>query len=317
MVAGVVVTVGVAWFAVREFDWRATWASLLTADLRYIALAVGAMLLNIVLKAQRWLWLFHPRPLQMRTRDLLSALLVGQLGNVTLPSRLGDVARIGIVHAKAGVALSGVLLTIVAEKALDGVMLALLLVALLPFVAWPTWLATTQLLLGVLLAAGLVAVLSVATRETARQHVARVSQRLRFGSVPRWVERSLQSLDAWRAVLEGRVQARLWTLSAAIWLLAGLVNYFGFRAVALELPLTAGLLLAVTEIAGTRLAYTPAAIGVYHSIAILTLAPFGTNAADALSAALLLHLVVYLPILIGGLAGVWLEGLDWRKTVSG
>jgi uncharacterized membrane protein YbhN (UPF0104 family) len=102
---------------------------------------------------------------------------------------------------------------------------------------------------------------------------------------------------------------RLWTLSVVIWLLAGLVNHFGFRAVGLQLPLTAGLLLAVTEITGTRLAYTPAAIGIYHSIAIVTLAPFGVGPTDAFSAALLLHLVVYLPILIGGLAAVWWEGL--------
>jgi uncharacterized membrane protein YbhN (UPF0104 family) len=180
---------------------------------------------------------------------------------------------------------------------------------LLPFIAWPTWLGTTQLLFGATLAAGLVGLMWVATQETARQSVARALKRWLPGPIPRWIERTLESLSAWRAVQERQVQLRLWTLSVAIWLLAGLVNHFGFRAVGLQLPLTAGLLLAVTEIAGTRLAYTPAAIGVYHWIAIVTLTAFGVGRTDALSAAVLLHLVVYLPILIGGLTAVWWEGL--------
>jgi uncharacterized protein (TIRG00374 family) len=235
--------------------------------------------------------------------------MIGQLGNVLLPTRLGDVARMGVVHKKAGVALSWALLTLVAEKALDSVMLLVLLGALLPFVAWPTWMSTTQLVFGALLAAGLIGLVWLATQATVRHRLAQVLQRLLPGPIPRWTERILESLSAWRAVQERAVQVRLWTLSVLIWLLAGLVNHFGFCAVGLHLPLTAGLLLAATEIAGTRLAYTPAAIGIYHSIAIVSLAPFGVGPTDALSAALLLHLVVYLPILIGGLAAVWWEGL--------
>ena len=317
--AGLLLTVLVAWFAAREFDWSAVWAGLTRADLRYVALSMTAMLLNIALKTWRWQWLFHPQSgtpsrvagqtAQLRRRDLLSALLIGQLGNVLLPTRLGDVARIGVVHKRAGVDLSWALLTVVAEKAVDSIMLLVLLGMLLPFVAWPDWLGATQLLSGVALAAGLVALMWVATQETARRQVAQLLQRLLPGPIPRWTERLLESLSAWRAVRERRVQLRLWALSVAIWLLSGLVNHFGFRAVGLQLPLTAGLLLAATEIAGTRLAYTPVAIGIYHSIAILTLAAFAVGPTDALSAALLLHLIVYLPILIGGLLAVWWEGL--------
>jgi uncharacterized protein (TIRG00374 family) len=307
------ITAAVAWFAAREFDWRMVWANLMGADPRYVALSAAAMLLNIGLTAWRWQWLLQPRAGHLRRRDLLSALMIGQLGNVLLPTRLGDVARMGVVHKKAGVALSWALLTIVAEKALDSIMLLVVLGALLPFIAWPSWLATTQLVLGALLAAGLVGLMWVATRDTALQRVTQALPRWLPGPIPGWIKRILESLSAWRAVGERPVQVRLWTSTAAIWVLAGLVNYFGFRAVALQVPLTGGLLLAVTEIAGTQLAYTPAAIGIYHSIAILTLAPFGVGPAEALSAALLLHLVVYLPILIGGLTGVWWEGLALRK----
>jgi uncharacterized protein (TIRG00374 family) len=303
---GVLFTLGVASLTWRQFAWRAVWASLAKADLRYVALALAAMLLNIVLKTWRWRWLFHPQSEHLRCGDLLSALMIGQLGNVLLPTRLGDVARLGVVHRKSGVALSWALLTIVAEKALDSVMLLVLLAALLPFVTLPAWLGTSQLILGAALAAGF---MGVAAHEKGRRRVAQALQRLLGRRIARWAESALDSISAWRALQESQVRVWLWTLSVAIWLLAGLVNYFGFRAVALGLPFSAGLLLAVTEIAGTELAYTPAAVGVYHSIAILTLATFGVGPADALSAAFLLYLVVYLPILLGGLTAAWSEGL--------
>ena len=316
LIVGMLFTAGVAWFAGREFDWRAVQASLAAADFSYLALAVVAMLLDIALKARRWQWLFHPRSQHLRWRDLLCALLVGQLGNVLLPTRLGDVMRMAAVHTKADVPLSWALATLVAEKAMDGIMLLVVLGALLPFVAWPAWLNATHTAVGALLAVGLVTLTWAITQAGARQRIVRILQRMRLDSASRWTQRSLQSLEAWRAVQERPVQLRLWTLSAVIWLLSGLVNWFGYRAVALDLPFSAGLLLAATEIAGTRLAYAPAAIGIYHSIAVLTLALFGVEPAAALSAALLLHLVVYLPILSGGLAAMWWAGMDLRRVTA-
>jgi len=313
---GVLVTVVVVGFVAREFDWHAVQATLSQADLRYLALAMAAMLLNIALKTRRWQWLLHPQSGHVRWRDLLCALLVGQLGNVLLPTRLGDVMRMGVAHKMVEVPLSWALVTIVAEKALDSVMLILLLGVLLPSVAWPAWVGTTQVIYTAVLAGGLVLVSWLATQGRVRQRVVQTLRRMRLGPIPGWTERILQSLGAWQAVRETPLQVRLWAWSVAIWFLAGLVNYFGFRAVALQVPFTAGLLLAATEVAGTRLAYTPAAIGVYHSIAILTLALFGVEAAAALSAALLLHVVVYLPILIGGLAGVWLAGVDLKLAAT-
>ncbi len=317
--AGLLITLLVAWFAGREFDWHTLQARLAGADLRYVALAAAAVLLNILLKAERWRWLFYPQSgavspgssgdARPRRRDLLSALLIGQLGNALLPARLGDLARVTAVHRRAGVALGWCLLTLVAEKALDSVMLLALLGALLPSIAWRTWLSTTKLVSGLLLAAGLLALVGVATQQRVRQQVVEALRRWLPGPIAGRVDRTLELLSGWRVMQDRPVQFRLWVSSAALWLLAGLVNHFSFRAVGLQLPLTSGLLLAATEIAGTRLAYAPAAIGTFHSIAILTLASFGVGPTEALSAALLLHVIVYVPILIGGGAAVWWEGL--------
>lgn len=310
---GLLVTAGVGWFAAREFDWRAVRASLAAADPRHLALAVAAMLLNIALKTLRWQWLLRPTPRPLLFRDALAALMVGQLGNTLLPARLGDAARVGVVHRKAGVPLSLALWTLLAEKACDGVLLGLVLGALLPVAAWQNWLGTTELALSALLVAGLLCLTWLATQERARQRVVQAMERLPLRPLPRMMDDALQSLGAWRAVQDWRAQVRLWAVTVAIWLLSGWVNQCGFHAVGLELPFSAGMLLAGTEIAGTRLAYTPAALGVYHSVAVLTLALYGVGAGEALGAAVLLHGVVYVPILVGGVAAAWSEGLSGRE----
>lgn len=327
---GVAVTAGVARFAVREFDWQAAWATVSRAQPGYLALSLAAMLLNIALKMVRWAWLLHPptpaglergsNAAKRRVRRhglclrgdslrLLLALLVGQLGNVLLPTRLGDVARVAVVCRGPRVTVSVALVTIVAEKALDGVLLLAILALLLPFIPLPPWLGRAPLALSASLALLLGALLVLAAQERLHAYVLAHLQRCRLGMAQRLATTAAEALEALRSVATWRAQGRLWGITVSIWLLSGAVNHFGFRAVGLSLPFTAGTALAVTEIVGTRAAYAPAAVGVYHSICLLTLALFGVPAQAALSAAILLHLIVYLPILIGGLLSVWLTGL--------
>jgi len=312
-ILGVLVTAGVALVLAREVDWHATWAALSQADRRYLALALGAMLLNIAGKTARWQWLFYPQAQRLERRHLLAALLIGQLGNVLLPTRLGDLARIWVISQSQRLALSQSLLTVVAEKAIDSLMLLLVLTVLLPFVPLPPWLSHSRLVLAGMLGLVLVAWVGLSAHEPLRQRMRQVLERLHLHSLTRWLEQAMEALSHLRDLRAGSVQVRLWGLSVAIWLLSACVNHFAFRAVRLDLPFSAGLLLAVTEISGTNVAYTPAAVGVYHSICILTLSLFGIPFAPALSAALLLYLVVYTPIIVGGLLAVWLEGLDLRQ----
>lgn len=317
LILGVLVTLGVVWLVAREVDWRVTWGALSRADWRYLALALGAMLANIAAKAIRWQWLFYPQQERLSRRHLLTALLIGQLGNVMLPTRLGDLARLWLMSARQGIPWSVSLLTIVAEKALDSLMLLLVLVVLLPLVPLPPWLSTAKLALAGLLAVVLAAVVGVAAQRSLRQRVQQALERLGLCTIAAWLERAMDAIARLQALRAWPVQWRLWVLSVLIWLLAGLVNHFAFRAVRLDLPFAAGLLLALTEISGTNVAYTPAALGVYHSICILTLSLFGVSFAPALSAALLLYLIVYAPIVLGGLLSVWFEGFNLRQVRGG
>ncbi len=309
LAAGMAITAALGYMAVRKLDWRAASHALAQADPRFVGLAVAAMLGNIALKVLRWHGLYYPARGSPSCRHLLAALMVGQLGNVLLPARLGDAVRLGVISTKGRSGLAQAALTLAVEKAADSAMLLAMLAAMLPFATAANWLNWRRLApaatLAILLAIGVL----LATQGSLYLRLQRAAARIRPGPFAVPIQRGLAELGRLQALRDGKYQARLWGLSAAIWLLSGLVNWFGFAAMHLALPLSAGFLLAVTEIAGNNVAYAPAGIGVYHAICVLTLSLYGVNLGPALGVAILLHTVVYAPIILLGLASMWAEGL--------
>ena len=89
---------------------------------------------------------------------VLRALLIGQMGNSFLPARLGDVGRAVLLAPHSTGGLPAILGTILAEKALDGVLGLLLLMGLALWIPLPHWLRGS-ILMPSLLTAGLLALL--------------------------------------------------------------------------------------------------------------------------------------------------------------
>ena len=116
---------------VAAVDPARTLAILRQAQLGPLALAVGLVAAQAVVRTVRW------RLLLGRGDDgallpfwlVLRALLIGYLGNAALPARLGEAARAGVVARNADRAFGTVLGTIVLERLIDLVALAVLVLA--------------------------------------------------------------------------------------------------------------------------------------------------------------------------------------------
>jgi len=316
LLAGVLGSILAVAFVVQEFNTEALWVALRGADPGFLAVSAAAMLANIALKTWRWRWLFQSEASSLGCRRLVAALMIGQLGNALLPVRMGDAARIGVAAAGQRVPASLVLATIVVEKAIDGVMLLVVVMALLPVVALAPWLSLSRLGMGAGLTLLLAVVVSLVASQGCQRYLQTAVARLPVKPLASCLESALTAVARLQALQNARSQFAIWVASGGIWLLAGLVNHLGFRAVGLELPFPAAMLLAVTEISANSVAYTPVAVGLYHSICILTLSVFGVEPARALPAAVLLHLVVYLPIVLGGAAFSVLDGIAMWDSKS-
>ncbi len=172
---------GLLWLALRNADLGAVAEALAAGEWGWIVPFIGLGVLSVVLRAWRWGLLIDALPgrtERVPLRLTSASVAIGYLVNYAAP-RLGEVARTANVSRRAGAPFSAVLGTVVAERILDVVMLALALLSVLVLFgsrvhailgqAWdgvvalvsvPTW----AVVLIALAAAGLAALAAVAVR---------------------------------------------------------------------------------------------------------------------------------------------------------
>src|SRR5262249_16634807 len=99
---------------------------LTTTDLAWAAVACSIYVVDIGLRTMRWrglLW--GSSPLSFPT--CLRALLVGYGLNILLPARVGELARVEYLKFTRGVNRSTVLPSVLAERAMDGIVVVVAL----------------------------------------------------------------------------------------------------------------------------------------------------------------------------------------------
>jgi len=304
--------------AVRGVDASALRRSLTGANPWWVALGLVTVAGTVAAKALRWRLLFYPSHEGLRLSTLVSALLIGQTVNLLLPARLGELARAYLVAQEENRPALSVLGTIVVEKTLDGLALLLLLGILLLLMPVPPWLRLSGVVAALMTGALLAMVLLLAG---ARWRVIRASERLgqivpvlgslRLGERVSSLGDGLRSLRAWG------VQARLLIWTAAIWVLAGLTNYFVLLALRIEVPLVLASVLVLTMVhLGLVVPTSPARIGVFHYLCLLALSLLGAEESVALAFGLVLHGIVVLPVMAVGLVCLWKANLSLYRLAA-
>jgi uncharacterized protein (TIRG00374 family) len=182
----------------------------------------------------------------------------------------------------------------------------------------PTWLRLSGAV-AVLVTALLLAVVLLLTR--GRQRLVHVSERLgqllpalgRLG-LNRRLGAMADGLRSWRAS-GNQVKIIAWTL--AIWLLAGLTNYLVLLALDIETPLVLASLVVLTVVhLGLAVPTSPARIGVFHYLCLLSLSVLGVDESQALAYGFVLHSIVVLPLIGAGLVCLWKENLTLYRLVA-
>lgn len=296
------------WLLIRELDWVQVLAALQTANYTWVAVGVLAIIWTFFVRVWRWQALLWRAGL--RFWPALIALLVGQVGNLVLPMRGGDLVRAMWVRpehdtgrdverdAERGAGASEALGSVALEKVWDLLallMCGLLVLALAPL---PDWFSnSTWSTAGILLVGGLVLWAGLRWQEVLFRWAAMILARFPAGwdkaLLPR-LQRLAQGLDSLRsAQASGRVF--MWTMMT--WGLGALSNWAVMRAFGVNSPIAAVFLLA-TLMVGNAVVPTPARLGVYEGICVVSLGLFDVSDDVALAIGLVLHLVVMGPPLI-------------------
>ncbi len=311
---------------IRELDWAQVLGALRAAN--YTWVLVGGLAIVGTFFARVWRWQALLWRAGLRFWPALTALLVGQVANLVLPMRGGDLVRAMWVRPERGaepdVAERDVARTAGASEALGSVALekvwdllaallcGLLLLALAPLPEWfsnSTWSTA-----GILLIGGLVLWAGLRWQEVLFRWAASILARFPAGwdkaLLPR-LQRLAQGLNSLQsAQASGRVF--MWTM--VYWGCGGLSNWAVMRAFGVNLPVAA-LFLLVALMVGNAVVPTPARLGVFEGLCVVSLGLFDVPYDLALAIGLVLHLVVMGPPLIT--AGVLALGTQIARRAHG
>ncbi|MBC8493074.1 MAG: flippase-like domain-containing protein, partial [Chloroflexi bacterium] len=290
------------------------WGTLARADYWLVPVAAGTITATSMAQTARWRLLLYPRHRQRRYGNLRPILFIGQMVNIVIPARLGELARAYLVGEIEGESKALSLGTIAVEKAVDLFMVLFLLVGLLLAMAVPRWVqepgvevaTVTLVLLGAL-------VLSAHYKErllSAFGRLLRVLPELAQVRLMEHLEAVLDSLEVFR---RWDVSLRVGGWSVLIWLLAASTNYITFLALRLHLPFLAAVFLLVVLQVGVAVPSSPGKVGVFHYLCLLALSVFGVERSLALSYGLLLYFIVFLPPILLGVFFLGWENVSWRR----
>ena len=303
MAVGLAVTGACTYLAVRGVALDDAMDALAASDLRWLAPASAVLVLAIWLRIVRW-WVLFDRSSRPPLRAVAHALFVGYFFNNILPARAGEAARVIALHSKARTPRAEAIGTVVIERVFDLLALLLLLLASYPLLPEISWLRAAALL-GSVVVAGLVVLVVVLVRYDDRAVGWLLSplRRLPGSGVSERVEHAVANATRGLVGLrEPRVALRGMALTVASWVVLGLSYWILTAAFALDLPVVAGMLVVVAINLSLVLPSSPAALGVFEAATVVALRPFDVSQAEALSYALVLHLLNLVPFLVIGAA---------------
>jgi uncharacterized protein (TIRG00374 family) len=301
-----------------RIDYREVVEALGQANYLWLVPAVVPFAGTIASKVLRWQLLFPGDHSRIRRTKLLSALMISYALNTILPARLGELARVYVIGESENLSKSLALSTVVVEKVLDVLTLLLFLVLLLPFVALPTWIQQSVMLLAPVFVVLFLLILALAyqrKRTLALAHsildrVPRLSAERLLSSV----ESALSGFDVLGSV---RTNLVLWGWSIAVWVTSGLFMLLVMFAFHLDAPPAAAFLLLCVTSLGMTVPSSPGYIGVYHWLVVSTLQIFGVDRALALSFAFALHALTFVPLTLIGIYCMMRENYSLQRIEEG
>jgi hypothetical protein len=320
-VLGILISVGLLWFAFRDVHLAEVWARIRGADLVLLAMAGLLATVPFPLRAIRWKPLLAPAYATPRFRPRFAATSIGFMANNLLPARVGEFARAYALSRLEPVRMSASFGSLVVERMFDGIVIVLFLLGAL---AWPTFPAisgrdfsTPALGLGLLFLAVFVAMLAMVVRP---EQSVRWFERTVARAIPKSFRRPV--VDALEAFLEGIAAVRDWKLvlrafawSLAVWLSGALAYWVGMLAFDIQLPFVAALFLQSVVSLAVAVPSAPGFFGVFEAAARIGLVDvWGAATGHAVAFAVGFHLAGFVPITLIGLYYVWRLGLSWSEV---
>jgi len=307
------------WLALKGEDWGAIREHLAHADYRYVALMFPLGAYGLYARCQRWRILLektHGRSVPML--PIYSASAIGFMANMVLPFRVGEIARPWLVSRSAGLAPASTFATVVVERVLDLVALAVFGLAIVTMADVPPIISTSARWAAVLAAVTFFGAIGVvANRETVLPKLDLVWQRIpRLGPLLLRVEHEF--VDGMSPIADPVTLLRTIAWSLWIWFVVAMSFALGFLATGMDVPLIGGGITVATIVAlAVAFPSAPAFVGQFEWGCKVALEQIhGVDGSVAVGYSILVHATQFATQVILGVIFLAREGLSLKDLTN-
>jgi len=288
LLLGAAVSIVAAAWLVMTTDIGQVAAQLGRAQVAWLVPGLLVLGLQAWVRGARWAWLIRTcLGLRIGIARVIDAMLLGYFVNAVLPGRLGEVARTIVVARRESAAFSAVAATVVLERAID-VMALTALAAIALFSTASQW----------SIPFGAVAVAIAVLVGLGRR--ASVLERFIPSRTPQRAADGVRSFLRSVAAIRLQVAAGAAGLSAVAWLADAIMVLLVSRALGLEMPVAAALLIGLGGALGTALPAAPGYLATYELGAVTLGSLAGVPRETVLPVAILTHLIGVTVLAVAG-----------------
>ena len=320
-VIGLVVTVLLLWWVLRDVSPGEVWAELRGANLWMMAGAVGLATFSFVLRAIRWRVLLEPQHSGSDFDARFGATCAGFAANNLFPARIGEFVRAYVLATVAQVPLGGSIGSLVVERVLDGLVLAFFLFATISLPEFPLGEGATAarvqqiaIIGSILFLAGFM-LLRIAARRPAGtvalwdKTIGRLAPRRHVARVRGLVTSLGRGLGA---LADTGVFFRALAWSFTVWICMAASIWLALLAFSISAPGFTGAIFVQAIIAFAVAApSTPGFFGVFEAASRLGLGVWDVPEATIVSFATSYHILTFIPVTVLGLLYLRRIGLKW------
>jgi glycosyltransferase 2 family protein len=301
LVVSAVAIAGFVWWALRQekptIPTSAEALSLLGAAVLVYAVATLA-------RGWRWHVLLRRSGVQHHAVDAYALVPVGYMGNTILPARGGELLRIVLLSGRSPARKREIAGAIVAERLLDALILTALFCGLTFAGIADTSAGSAPAWIGLALLVAAAAGGVVAMRLRRHPRLAPVVEKIR-------------PVAAASVLLMRPVGALLALVTAAVWLLEGFIFYLVGQSLDLPIGIVDGVFLVVLASFFALIPAAPAYAGTFDAAIVFGLKALDITGGAAVSFAILVRAVLFVPVTLVGLVLVLTRYGGWKTLRLG
>ena len=265
---------------------------------------LGLYAVATLLRCERWQRILDLTGVHALRRDSYALTTVGYMGNNVLPARAGEVLKVVLLSKRTDAGIREIFGTVLAERVLDAIALAGILVIVVFGILRETPLPSDRPL--VMLGAGAVlAVMAVVALLIAR----------RKGLLQRALDWLRPLADAPKALLS-RTGVLLLLGSFLIWAVEASVYLAVAHATALDISAMGALYLVALTNLFAMIPAAPGYVGTFDAAVIFGVKAIGGTESAALSYLLLLRFILFVPITVVGFVLLVVRYGGWSRLRS-